>query len=41
MGAVSGIQVKKYKSFTRKDKQIWAIRGKEIKAKTNNRKRPG
>jgi len=33
-------QVKKYKTFSRKEKQIWAIRGKEIKAKRNNRKRP-
>ena len=35
-----GQQVKKYKSFSRKEKQIWAIRAKEIKAKRNNRKRP-
>jgi len=38
--AVSGKQVKKYKSFSRKEKQIWAIRAKEIKAEKNNRKRP-
>ncbi len=36
-----GEQVKKYKSFSRKEKQIWAIREKKIKAKKNNRKRPG
>jgi len=33
-------QVKKYKSFSSKEKQIWAIREKKIKAKENNRKRP-
>jgi len=33
-------QVKKYKLFSSKEKQIWAIREKEIKAKENNRKRP-
>ena len=27
-------------SFTRKEKQVWVIRGKKIKAKRNNRKRP-
>jgi hypothetical protein len=28
------------KSFSRKEKQIWVIREKKIKAKGNNRKRP-
>ena len=28
------------KSFSSKEKQIWAIRGKKIKAKRKNRKRP-
>jgi hypothetical protein len=27
-------------SFSSKEKQIWVIRGKKIKAKRNNRKRP-
>jgi hypothetical protein len=31
-------QVKKYKSFSSKEKQIWVIRGKKIKAKEKNRK---
>jgi hypothetical protein len=35
-----GEQVKKYKLFSRKEKQKWAIRGKKIKAKRNNGKRP-
>jgi hypothetical protein len=35
-----GQQVKKYKSFSRKEKQIWAIREKKIKAKRSNGKRP-
>jgi len=35
-----GQQVKKYKSFSRKEKQIWAIREKKIRAKRNIRKRP-
>jgi len=38
-GASRG-QVKKYKSFSSKEKQIWAIRGKKIKAKENTRKGP-
>ena len=29
-----------YKSFLSKEKQIWAIVAKKIKAKENNRKRP-
>ena len=33
-------QVKRYKSFSSKEKQIWAIRGKKTKAKENIRKRP-
>jgi hypothetical protein len=33
-------QVKKYKSFSSKEKQIWEIRAKKIKAKRNTRKRP-
>jgi len=36
-----GEQVKKYESFSRKEKQIWAIRVKKTKAKRNNRKKPG
>jgi hypothetical protein len=35
-----GQQVKKYKSFSRKEKQIWAIREKKIKAKRSNGKKP-
>ena len=33
-------QVKKYESFSSKDKQTWAIKEKKIKAKENNRKKP-
>jgi len=29
-------QVKKYKSFSSKEKQIWVIKEKKIKAKENN-----
>jgi hypothetical protein len=31
---------KKYKSFSGKDKLLWAIREKEIKAEEKGRKRP-
>jgi len=41
IGAVGSFsRFQKYKSFSRKEKQIWVIREKEIKAKENNRKRP-
>ena len=33
-------RAKKYKSFSSKEKLIWAIREKKIKAKEKNRKRP-
>jgi hypothetical protein len=33
-------QIKKYETFSSKEKQIWAIRVKEIKAEKNNRKKP-
>jgi hypothetical protein len=32
-------QVKKYKSFSSREKQIWEIREKKIKAEEKNRKR--
>ena len=39
LGVIWG-RVKKYNSFANKEKQIWVIRGKKIKAEENNRKRP-
>ena len=32
-------QVKEHKSFSSKETQIWATKGKEIRAKENNRRR--
>jgi len=37
---VSDIGLCQYKSFSKKEEEIWVRKGKKIKAKGNNKKRP-